>query len=374
MKKVTLVFSALALANCLYAKTINLGVVLPLTGPVAAYGQDVFNGIELANKLNAKLDNGDEVKLIVIDTKGDKLETTSAVNRLIAQDKVIGIIGEATTPNTIQAISIVEDKKIPLIAPVASGDKLLEDKKYASRVCFSDSFQGDKFASYVTKELNLKNAVVIIDQSNVYSLGLAKAFEKSLKENGGKVIKKLAISSGDKDFRAVVSQLKSLNPDFVYMPIYHPEAALIARQAKQIGFDKLLAAGDGVNNQTFIDLGSTAVNGVVFTDSFDSSNPSTARGKTFINEYEKIKGNANLPAFSAMGADAYYVMLNAMNACQNTLTSECINEKIHQTSNYEGVGGIISIDASGNAIRPVVIKEIQDGKQVYKTLINPKEK
>ncbi|EHI7371967.1 ABC transporter substrate-binding protein [Campylobacter coli] len=374
MKKVTLVFSALALANCLYAKTINLGVVLPLTGPVAAYGQDVFNGIELANKLNAKLDNGDEVKLIVIDTKGDKLETTSAVNRLIAQDKVIGIIGEATTPNTIQAISIVEDKKIPLIAPVASGDKLLEGKKYASRVCFSDSFQGDKFASYVTKELNLKNAVVIIDQSNVYSLGLAKAFEKSLKENGGKVIKKLAISSGDKDFRAIVSQLKSLNPDFVYMPIYHPEAALIARQAKQIGFDKLLAAGDGVNNQTFIDLGSTAVNGVVFTDSFDSSNPSTARGKTFINEYEKIKGNANLPAFSAMGADAYYVMLNAMNACQNTLTSECINEKIHQTSNYEGVGGIISIDASGNAIRPVVIKEIQDGKQVYKTLINPKEK
>ncbi|EAI1487582.1 ABC transporter substrate-binding protein [Campylobacter coli] len=374
MKKVTLVFSALALANCLYAKTINLGVVLPLTGPVAAYGQDVFNGIELANKLNAKLDNGDEVKLIVIDTKGDKLETTSAVNRLIAQDKVIGIIGEATTPNTIQAISIVEDKKIPLIAPVASGDKLLEGKKYASRVCFSDSFQGDKFASYVTKELNLKNAVVIIDQSNVYSLGLAKAFEKSLKENGGKVIKKLAISSGDKDFRAVVSQLKSLNPDFVYMPIYHPEAALIARQAKQIGFDKLLAAGDGVNNQTFIDLGSTAVNGVVFTDSFDSSNPSTARGKTFINEYEKIKGNANLPAFSAMGADAYYVMLNTMNACQNTLTSECINEKIHQTSNYEGVGGIISIDASGNAIRPVVIKEIQDGKQVYKTLINPKEK
>ncbi|EAI9868099.1 ABC transporter substrate-binding protein [Campylobacter coli] len=374
MKKVTLVFSALALANCLYAKTINLGVVLPLTGPVAAYGQDVFNGIELANKLNAKLDNGDEVKLIVIDTKGDKLETTSAVNRLIAQDKVIGIIGEATTPNTIQAISIVEDKKIPLIAPVASGDKLLEGKKYASRVCFSDSFQGDKFASYVTKELNLKNAVVIIDQSNVYSLGLAKAFEKSLKENGGKVIKKLAISSGDKDFRAIVSQLKSLNPDFVYMPIYHPEAALIARQAKQIGFDKLLAAGDGVNNQTFIDLGSTAVNGVVFTDSFDSSNPSTARGKTFINEYEKIKGNTNLPAFSAMGADAYYVMLNAMNACQNTLTSECINEKIHQTSNYEGVGGIISIDASGNAIRPVVIKEIQDGKQVYKTLINPKEK
>ncbi len=183
----------------------------------------------------------------------------------------------------------------------------------------------------------------------------------------------LSFPFSEKDLRSLNYSLKLTKVKLRFYKPYvsSPEAALIARQAKQIGFDKLLAAGDGVNNQTFIDLGSTAVNGVVFTDSFDSSNPSTARGKTFINEYEKIKGNANLPAFSAMGADAYYVMLNAMNACQNTLTSECINEKIHQTSNYEGVGGIISIDASGNAIRPVVIKEIQDGKQVYKTLINP---
>ncbi|MBK2001172.1 ABC transporter substrate-binding protein [Campylobacter sp. LH-2024] len=372
MKKVVFLLNILVFINCsLYAKTINIGVVLPLTGSVAAYGQDVFSGIELANKLNPKLDNGDIVKLIIIDTKGDKFETTSGINRLITQDKVLGIIGETTTPNTIQAISIIEDKKIPLIAPVASGDKLLDGKKYASRVCFSDSFQGDKFATYITKDLNLKNAVIIIDQSNVYSLGLAKAFEKSLKANGGKVLKKLIISSGDKDFRAIVSQLKSLNPDFVYMPIYHPEAALIARQAKQLGFDKLLTAGDGVNNKTFIELGSSAVNGVIFTDSFDSSNPSTNRGKKFIAEYEKEKGDKNLPAFSAMGADAYYVMLNAMNACKDQLTSECINDKIHQTKNYEGVGGFISIDANGNAVRPVIIKEIQNGKQVYKTLIKP---
>lgn len=64
------------MVNCLYAKDINIGVVLPLTGTVAAYGQDVFNGIELANKLQPKLSNGDVIKLITIDTKGDKLETS----------------------------------------------------------------------------------------------------------------------------------------------------------------------------------------------------------------------------------------------------------------------------------------------------------
>ncbi|MBM0637227.1 ABC transporter substrate-binding protein, partial [Campylobacter bilis] len=360
MKKFTLALSLLTLANSLFAKDINIGVVLPLTGSVAAYGQDVFYGIDLANKLNPKLSNGDTIKLVTIDTKGDKLETSNGVNRLISTDKVLGIIGEATTPNTIQAISIAEEKKIPLIAPVASGDKLLDKKEYASRVCFKDSFQGDKFAAYIAKDLALKNAVIIMDQSNVYSLGLARAFENSFELNGGKIIKKLVINSGDKDFKAIVSQLKSLSPDFVYMPIYHPEAALIARQARQVGFDKLLTAGDGVNNQTFIELGGNAVNGVIFTDSFDYNNPSTKLSKDFIAAYEKVKSTKELPAFSAMGADAYFVMLNAMNACIDNLTSKCVNEKIHQTKNFEGVSGIISIDQSGNAIRSVVIKEIKN--------------
>ncbi|MCC8350604.1 ABC transporter substrate-binding protein, partial [Campylobacter sp. VicNov18] len=210
------------------------------------------------------------------------------------------------------------------------------------------------------KDLALKNAVIIMDQSNVYSLGLARAFENSFELNGGKIIKKLVINSGDKDFKAIVSQLKSLSPDFVYMPIYHPEAALIARQARQVGFDKLLTAGDGVNNQTFIELGGNAVNGVIFTDSFDYNNPSTKLSKDFIAAYEKVKSTKELPAFSAMGADAYFVMLNAMNACIDNLTSKCVNEKIHQTKNFEGVSGIISIDQSGNAIRSVVIKEIKN--------------
>lgn len=371
MKKLFLPLATLALAGSLYAKEINLGVVLPLSGALAAYGQDVYSGIELANSLNPKLANGDTVKIITIDTKGDKLETSSGVTRLISQNKVLGIIGEAVTSNTIQAISIAEEKKIPLIAPVASADKLLDKKKYASRVCFKDSFQGEKFASYVAKELRLKKAVLIIDQSNVYSLGLARAFETAFTQNGGEILKQININSGDKDFRAVVSQLKSLNPDFVYMPIYHPEAALIARQARQVGFDKLLTAGDGVNNKTFIELGGDAVNGVIFTDSFDYNNPTTKQGEEFIKAYEKAKGTKELPAFSAMGADAYYVMLNAMNACGDNLTSECINEKIHQTQNFQSVGGVINIDESGNATRPVVIKEIQNLKQSYKTTINP---
>ncbi|KAA6225392.1 MULTISPECIES: ABC transporter substrate-binding protein [unclassified Campylobacter] len=370
MKKICLILGIFAFIN-LQAKEHKIGIVLPLTGAVAAYGQDILSGVSLANKLSFKLENNDEVKLVIIDTKGDKLETANGVNRLISQDKVIALIGEAITPNTIQAISIADNKQIPIIAPVASGDKLLDKRTFASRVCFNDSFQGDKFASYVSKELNLKKVAIIIDQSNVYSLGLAKAFEASFIKNGGQISKKININSGDKDFRAIISQLKNIDIDFVYMPIYHPEAALFARQARQMNFIKLLSAADGVNNQAFIELGGEAVNGVIFTDSFDYNNLSTKLGKDFLNEYEKTKGSRELPAFSAMGADAYFVMVNAMNACINDLSSKCINEKIKSTKNYESVGGILTINLDGNAVRPVVIKEIVNQKQHFKSSINP---
>ena len=234
-----------------------------------------------------------------------------------------------------------------------------------------DSFQGEKFANYAINSLGLKSAVVIIDQVNVYSVGLAKVFEEEFNKKGGKVLKKMTISSGDKDFKAIVSQLNTLNPDFVYMPIYHPEAALIAKQARAIGFNKLLSAGDGVNNQTFIQLGGEAVNGVVFTDSFDYNNPTTKLGKDFVNAYNKSKKSKAVPAFTAMGADAYFVMFEAMNKCVNSLTSECINNAIHSTQSFEGVSGVISIDKSGNATRSLVLKEIKGGKQRYKDLINP---
>lgn len=349
----------------------KIGVVLPLTGQVAAYGQDVYAGVELANKMRPTLKNGDKVRLVVVDSKGDKIETSTAATRLIAQDKVAGLIGEAITTNTMQVISVAESSKTPMIAPVASGDKLLDKKSYSSRVCFMDSFQGEKFAQYAINSLNLKSVVIIKDQANVYSLGLANVFKREFSKKGGKVLKELTITQGDKDFRAIVSQLNATKADFVYMPIYHPEAALIAKQARAVGFKGLLAAGDGVNNKTFLELGGDAVEGVIFTDSFDYNKPSTTLGADFVKFYTTQKGNNEVPAFAAMGADAYFVMLEAMDKCANSLNSECINNEIHKTKDFQSVGGIINIDKSGNASRSVVIKEIKGGKQVYKGTIEP---
>lgn len=369
MKKVLNFLFLSSLALC--AKELNIGVIMPLSGATAAYGQSALEGIKLANSMKNKLSNGDEIKLVIVDTKGDKLESANAANRLISKDKALGLIGEMVTANTLQAIAVAENKKVPLIAPAATADKLLNNKHYASRVCFMDSFQGSALASYAYTKLNYKNAVIVSDQSTDYSLGLSKAFEKEFQAKGGKILAKLRVSSKEKDFKALIAQIQNLKPDFVYLPLYYSEASLFVRQAAATGLKVPFASADGVADKTFVQLAGEASEGHLFTDSFDSANPPTQASKDFIKLYESKHSSKEVPNFTAMGADAYLVMFETMQQCVPNLTSECINEKIHSTSNFEGVSGIISIDKSGNAKRSLVLKEIKDQKQIYKDLINP---
>ncbi|MBN1840559.1 MAG: ABC transporter substrate-binding protein [Campylobacterales bacterium] len=372
MKKLALLAtSAAVLATFSYAKEINVGVVMAMSGPLAAYGQTTNEGIEFANSLQPKLKNGDTIKLILVDNKGDKVETANATTRLISSDKVVGILGALTSTNTSQVMAIAEKKSIPVIAPVATNDKLTENKNFASRVCFTDSFQGEVVANYAFKDLNLKTAVVVVDQAQVYSLGLAKAFKESFTKNGGKIVKEIKVSSGDKDFKAVVSQIKAANPDFLFLPMYHPEVSMIARQAKQIGLSKPMFSTDGVANQTFIDLGGDAVEGHMFTDFFDYGAPPTEKSKEFIAAYAKKTGKQEVNSFVALGADAYNVMVDAMNRCENPEDSICINNAIKSTVNFEGVSGVINLDKTGNSTRSAVIKVVTNGKAVYKSTVNP---
>lgn len=353
-----------------FAKEVKIGVVMAMSGPLAVYGQTANLGIDLAHKLQPKLKNGDSIKLVLVDNKGDKIETATSTTRLISSDKVVGILGPLTSTNAAQTIAIAEKKKIPMIAPVATLDKLTAKRKFANRVCFIDSFQGEVVASYA-KSKGYKTAVMIVDQAQVYSLGLAKAFQKVFKANGGKLLKKIKVTSGDKDFKAVVSQVKKLNPDFMFLPLYHPEASMIARQSKQLGLNKPMFSGDGVANQTFIDLGGDSIEGYMFTDFYDYTNPPSKTAADFVAFHEKETGKKEVNAFTALGADTYNIMVDAMNRCEDPTDSICVNNEIKKTVNFDGASGSITIDKNGNATRSAVIKEIKNGKAQFKVTVNP---
>ena len=251
---VILLFGAMASSNS-FAKTVKIGVVLPMTGPIASFGQSAWKGVGLAKSMQPTVLNGRKVRLILLDNKGKKVGTANAVSRLIYQNKVRAIIGAVASGNTMAGAPIAEKAHIAMLTPASTNPLVTEGRKYISRVCFIDPFQGKVAAEYVYNDLHAKTAAVVVDMAQDYSVGLARFFIKTYKKLGGKIVVETFMETGDSDFSAQVQVIKAHHPDVIYMPTYYQSLALFARQAREFGLDAPIMAGDGASEEALIKVG-----------------------------------------------------------------------------------------------------------------------
>ncbi|HTY23677.1 MAG TPA: ABC transporter substrate-binding protein [Desulfomonilaceae bacterium] len=364
---ILVILAALA-SSAQAAEPIIIGAYLPMTGNVAAYGQMGWSGITVAKKMEPTvLDRPIEVKLV--DTKSDKVEAANAVSRLIEKEKVVAIIGDMISGNTIAGAENAERHKVPMVSPTATNPIVTQGKEFIFRVCFIDPDQGRVAAKLALDQLKAKTAAVIYDISQDYSVALTTYFTKDFTEGGGKIVAATRFKSGDRDFTPQVSSIKGANPDIIYAPIYYTECALIAKQAKEMGLNVPILAGDGVQAPELIQLGGKAVENVYFTAHFHKAMISTERGKKFQELFEKDTGK-ELDAFSAMSADAYFIIVDAIKRA-GTPEPKKIRDALASTKDFGGVTGKITLKPDGNPIKSMVINKVEDGNFVYVTTVTP---
>lgn len=350
------------------ADTIKIGGFLPMTGAVAAYGQDAKNGISVAMEMKPTV-LGKKVEFVVADTKSDKIEAANAMSRLIEKDKVIAVIGEMISGDTMAGGPIAEKAKIPVVSPTATNPLVTQDKKYVFRVCFIDPVQGDIAAKYAFNTLKAKNAALIVDKSQDYCVGLAKFFEDAFTKMGGKIVAKTYCVTEDKDFSAQLSTIKPTKPDVIYAPNYYSPVALFTKQARELGVKAPVLAGDGAQADELIQIGGKEVEGVAFTGHFHKKGATTKLAKDWIPLFEKkFKQEPN--AFHALGADAYFVLLDAITRAKST-KGDAIRAALATTKNFEAISGKLSIGEDGNAVKPMVINAVKGGKFEYLATVNP---
>ena len=374
MKKVVSIAAAAALmSGVAFAKEVKVGVVLPLTGPIAAFGQTSKGGLDIAYAQGNKLKNGDTVKLIVLDDRGDKVEAATAVKRLLDKDGVSVILGEVASSNSMAMAPVAEKAKTPMITHASTNPRVTKGKKYVTRACFIDPFQGAVMAKYALDN-GMKNAVVVTDAKQDYSVGLSKAFKKSYAAAGGKVLKTVLINSGDKDFNAQVATIKAANPDIIAFTGYYPEAALMVKQARAMGVKAPFIGADGVGFPELVKIGGKDAEGFMYTDHFNEAAASSPEAKAYVEAFHK-KYNKPADSMGALAADAYGMILSAMNKCidagKASDDKECINTNLRGTKGYKGITGVININENGDAVKSAVVNEVKDGKFAYKTTVNP---
>ncbi len=357
------------------ANVVKFGVFEPLTGANAAGGAEEVDGIRLAQSMYPTVTVGGKeykVELVIADNKSDKVEAANAGQRLVDSDKVNVVLGSWGSGLSMAAGPIFKEKKIPAIGLSCTNPLVTKDNDFYFRVCFLDPFQGTVMANYAFKDVKAKKAVIIREVSNDYSVGLAKFFADAFKQLTGDpkaILAELNYNTNDQDFSAQLTQVKSLKPDVIFAPGNYTESALIIKQARELGITAPFLGGDTWEIAEFVNVGKQAVEGAVMSAFFDNDAPLTPLSKTFVEEYQKKYGK--LPSGTAvLGFDGYLLAIDAIKRA-DSIDPVKIRDAIAVTKGFAGAAGYVTLDANGDPIKSAVIKEVKDGKFVYKTTVNP---
>jgi branched-chain amino acid transport system substrate-binding protein len=358
------------------ADVIRVGEFASLTGKEANFGTSSHEGtllaIEQLNEAGGVL--GKKLELLTEDDMTKAGEPATVVNKLIARDNVVAVLGEVASSRSLEAAPICQQNKIPMISPSSTNPKVTETGDYIFRVCFIDPFQGTVMANFASQKLKAKKVAIFTDVKSDYSKGLAKFFKESFTGAGGQIATELDFNGGDKDFKAQLTAIKSSGPDAVFVPAYYTDVALICIQAKQLGLNVPFFGGDGWEGEDLVKIGGEAVEGHYFSTHYhpDVGSP---RSAAFVEAYKKRwknqDGSPKLPdAMAALGYDSAMILAEAIKRAGSTEGPK-IREALAATKNFDAVTGRITINEKRDATKSAVILQVRGGKFHYLETIQP---
>lgn len=357
--------------------TIKIGANLEMTGTNATFGQSATNGAKLAIKQTNEQGGvlGKQISLIVADNKSEAAEAANAMQKLITQDKVLGIIAPIASSSVIAGAQVNLDGKVLAISPTASNPKVTVDpatgktREYLFRAAFIDPFQGSVMARFASKSLNGTTAALYIDTSSDYAKGLGQYFKETFVEDGGAIVAEEAYLAKDTDFKATLTKIKATNPDILFVPGYYQEVGMIIKQARELGIKAAVLGGDGWDSAKLPEIaGAAALNNCFFASHYSPEDNSPAI-RTFVDAYQAEYGQVP-DSFAVLSYDATMLIIEAIKRANSTDTVK-IKDELAKTKEYPAVSGLITLNETHDAITSAVVIEMKDGVQTFKEKIEP---
>jgi branched-chain amino acid transport system substrate-binding protein len=352
--------------------TIKVGVYGDTTGATSSFGLSTKNGIQLAfDEINAAGGvNGKKLEMIFEDDQGTPEKAKTVISKLINQDKVVAVLGEVASSNSLAAAPVAQEAKVPMITPSSTNPKVTEVGDYISRVCFIDPFQGSVMAKFAANTLKAKTAAILGDNSSDYSKGLTQFFEQEFTKLGGTVITKQTYAQKDQDFKAQLTQMRDQKPDVIYIPGYYGEVGIIAKQARELGMTQPLLGGDGWDSPELWKLGGAALKPAYISNHYSADNPAPEI-QNFVKAYQ-AKFSVAPDSLAALAYDSAKVLADAIKRAGGTDSAK-LKDAINATKDFKGVTGVISLDSSRNAVKSAVVLELNppSSKFDFKETIYP---
>jgi branched-chain amino acid transport system substrate-binding protein len=354
---IAIVFMAFGLPPITAQETIKIGLVTPLTGGGSLFGLTARDGFSMAlEELNAKGGvNGKKLEPIIYDSQSKPPIATTLAQRLIYEDKVVVVIGSSNSLEDIAIMEVTERAKFPLFCSSAASPLITEKGyKWVWRMSLNDKVAAEVVGKYINQKATY-NKVALLHENTDYGRPPCEIVAEFVKKSGKQVVAMETYNRGDTDMSGQLWKIKSANPDFLLTWGYYTEAALIARQAKQIGLKAQLMGNASLVFPEYIDLAGPAAEGVLFEITSSTHINPDPKIQAFVKRYEE-KFHRTPSITSVDYYDGNFVIAEVLKKV-GTKANEIQNAL--NTMTFEGISETIKFDSRGQAVRGAIIGRIE---------------
>lgn len=347
------------------ADTIKIGVILPLTGEKANFGEIEWNSFKMAlDEINKTGVKGKKIELLREDDTGKPDIARSAAEKLLTKDNVVMLGGGYGSSETYAIAGVAQQKKIPFLINTGSADNITEQGwNYIFRLNPTVS-EYDNAAQSFYKEIAKPKTAALLYENTLFGTSGSKDFEKSCKAAGIQILIKEGYEHGAVDFKPLLIKVKNAKPDLIYMISYVMDASLLMRQSMELDINPRLFVGGGAGftlPEFYRNTGKTA-EGVFSADLWIPTLPNPG-SKEYYNNYKKIYGQET----EYHGAEAYSAMFVIADVLKRakSFSPEDIRQALAATDMKTAFGRVkfISYDKKTNQNKlPVYLVQWNKGK------------
>ncbi|MBW2990230.1 penicillin-binding protein activator [Candidatus Woesearchaeota archaeon] len=336
----------------------KIGVILPLTGKGAAYGEKVRIGIDLALEDINK--DGKRVELIIEDGQGDPKHSVSAIQKLININGVDIILGPGLSDTVLAVAPIAEENKILLFAPLASSEKIKYAGDYIFRSRMSGSFLAEYFAKYIYTKAGVTE-IAVLHSNSENAATYVKAFNPTFEDIGGEIILTESFNKAETDYRTLILKLKQKGVKDVFFAAHATEMGYFLKQADELDYDFQMYATPGAESDDMLEIAGETAEGMIFCSEAVDITSDDPVIQEFRRKYKAIT-NKEPDFMSANGYDALQLIVLAGD--KYGFTPDGIKKGLYETKDYPGIAGTTSFDSYGEVIKPLAIKTVENGEFV----------
>jgi branched-chain amino acid transport system substrate-binding protein len=343
-------------------ETVDLGAFIGLSGSISAYGISQKNGLDLAvNDVNTGhyLGENRQLEVIFVDT-GDTVEgAVAAINKLINENNVIGIIGPTLSAQAFAADPLAQTAKKPVIGISNTVPDFTTMGDYIFRCSLPESQVVSNTIETAALKYGLRNVGILWGNDDPFTKSTHQAFLDAASKNNLNIMADRTFIKGESDFNTRLSEIISVHPDAILVSAFIQEAAPIVKQVRSLGFTGLIIGGNGFNSSDLIKQAGESAEGVIVGTAWNLNSPGL-KNSDFIAAYKKAYGKEP-DQFAAQSYTSIRLFAEAIRSA-GTNEPQSVRNALLQIRNFDSPLGNFSFTQNREPLHESIVQIVHNGQ------------